>query len=221
MSPEAAQTRILIILTSVLAICFCCTASLFTLTENPDLPGRFQAMIPTRRPTAAFTVTPVPTATASPTASATVTAVRVATVLNFPGRTPGPAPSPTFSDSDNAALQRYHQQASGHLASMATAMDTISRLSQNPRLRNEEWVIQMGFSIGTIQGAYSALSNLDPPAAIANYHRSLLDALGDCDRAAAIMADGLINEDPDELFGPADLLNSCAKKAANLELPTR
>lgn len=218
MNPE---TRTLAILTTLLATCFFCGAApAMIFVNSPGLAGDLAAMMPEIPPTATFTVTRVPTAT--PTARPTFTPGPTRPSDQPTASRPEPrlTPIPTLAVATPANLlapasnSDYNQEVYVYTRAMAESLRNVTRLSQSPRLEDQDWLLEMGVNLGIIQGVHEQLVKLRPPARFQLFHSRLLEATGDCHEAAGLTVEGLANKDPGAFSRSADLLESCGQKAA-------
>lgn len=130
---------------------------------------------------------PSPTATEpAPTETATATVVPASP-------TPIATPTPGLS----AAEQAYLAQVVELSDTLKESLTRAAELFGAPAIGDAEWTISLAAELATWQVAAQEARELKPPSRFAEFHSLFVDALGDLEAAADLVAQGIDNLDPD------------------------
>ena len=132
---------------------------------------------------------------------------------------PSEAAISSSQPSQNVPTTLNSADAGQYLASMsdkammiATAMQNLSDLLQNPKLFDNNWRIMVASQMAVIRIAYQDMTKLQPPPELNEIHSAAVDAAGDCNKAMDYLASGIDNMDTEALGQAQSLIMSCSSK---------
>ena len=129
------------------------------------------------------------------------------TALPFPTETPVIAPpgQPAISPD----LQAYVAQVFTPADNLATAVNTLAQLVQNPNLNDQAWIDSVNFQLGVLQSSLSALEFVQPLPGATDIHKTLIGALVDCRVAVSFLTEVINNRDPNQLSNATVYVQRC------------
>lgn len=110
----------------------------------------------------------------------------------------------------------YQREVDSRLGRIGASLEKLSPLLLSPQF-TPDWQKQVTDRAAGIQVEYEVIGRMNPPPKKAQSHRALFDALGDCDRAMARLADGIDRIDNQALDEANELLKSCNDKISALK----
>lgn len=161
-----------------------------TPTEVPPTPTPEPTATPVPpTPTPEPTATPVPpTPTPEPKATPEPTATPVPP-------TPTPEPTPGMSGEE----LRYVSVVIEQTETMSKSMNAFASLLSNPRLLDQDWIIDVAIELVTWQSEYQTARSMSPPPRFEAFHAVWVEALSKLDSASYDIADGIDYFDVDAI----------------------
>lgn len=150
-------------------------------------------------PTPAIESTVAPTDTELPEASTAPTEEEIPTsTTQLTTQSYAKTVSPLYGDFIDAMVDLYNLLKQGG--------------KDSTLLVDSKWKDKVRADAGIVQSNYRKMAALNPPAALADIHSSLLDGARDCNDAMDHLLPFLDSLSPDELQKSIDLINSCSDK---------
>lgn len=179
------------------------------IAEAPVEAAEAPAEEPTTPPQP--TVTPEPTAPLEPTATPEPTVPPQPTAAPEPTATPIPTVvSEAETDEIPAEVQDYLAEVVNSGGEMGTAMSEMGQLLQDmSRFGDDDWVIDVAVQMVTIQLSHEALTEMDPPAGMEDFHEYLTGTTAKCNDSIDHLQLGIDNLDQSELILATELLTGC------------
>jgi hypothetical protein len=218
---EKSQTRAaliggVILSTFILSMLILGIVMLWNAADDGEVdPGTVQlaqaATTRTPSPTPAATFTPGP---ASPTVTPSLpTNTPLPAVEVTPTAEPGPPPA--SASPEPLAIQPYWLIVVENLSQLASSLDALGNMLSrvdSADLLDENWRLTVATHFVVVRLAHQTLSAVTPPAELADFHQTLLNATGDCDSAAQYLAAGLDSSRTTNLEQGLVLMVSCGEK---------
>ncbi len=109
-------------------------------------------------------------------------------------------------------MQQYLLDVQKQIQRISNALKAIGELTTSPQLGNDQWTMSVAFQVVTIRDAHRKLSEMTPPAELADVHSAILDATADCNHSTDHLASGIDNLNAADLQEATDLIKSCGDK---------
>lgn len=106
----------------------------------------------------------------------------------------------------------YLLSVAENIEAIGSSLKTLGKLFQNPRLDDQEWIINVAVEITSMRTAHENLTQLVPPSGMAHIHKAILDATGDCAASTDYLTTGIDHRDVEALNKAKELITSCGSK---------
>jgi hypothetical protein len=179
---------------------------------DPETVQRAQAAT-TRTPS------PTPVTTSTPASDSPTVTASLPTNTPLPAAevmpTAEPGPPPASASPEPLAIQPYWLIVVENLSQLASSLDALGNMLarvDSADLLDENWRLTVATHFVVVRLAHQTLSGVTPPAELADFHQTLLNATGDCDSAAQYLAAGLDSSETTDLEQGLVLMVSCGEK---------
>lgn len=146
---------------------------------------------------------------------AQVTAAVAPTATATPAATPTVAPTAVPASGDNsgsgvsAEIDGYMAQISEPLHNLRDNFDSMSKLMQAPYVTDDGWRADAAAAFDGIQAAHKALLQLEPPASLAEVHKTLTAGTEKCSQGAEVARKSIEEDSVLGLYAAAQLMTAC------------
>lgn len=127
--------------------------------------------------------------------------------------TPAPAATATTAPTEAPAvdpeLVAYVNGVMGPMENINGAMRAMAELTSNPQPNSEQWIIRVGGMLAVFRLAHEELTELQPPALLADTHAKLTEATAQCDAMTYSVSQGIDDRDVALLRQGIEQLNQC------------
>lgn len=153
---------------------------------------------------------------AAPEANATVAVVPTEppTATAAPTETPEPTEVPTAAAGIPAHVKAYMAGLAPELDTIGTSLRELGTLLSDAKPADTNWKIDLAVQVVAIQQAHTKISGMKAPDEVADIHRAVLDATGDCDTSTRFLTSGIDDNNANDVRQAATYMRRCSEKIA-------
>lgn len=142
------------------------------------------------------------------TAPTAAVATRAPAPTDTPKTTVAPAPTAVPIASDAQEVAEYSRSMALHMTTISSALASLGKLSEVPRLADPNWKIDMAIALATLRAENEAVQQMTPPESMRAVHTEVLAATADFDAMTYRYAAGIDTMDAGQIRAAITLMQS-------------